>query len=70
MVIRGLLKEIKQREKRLEAIDFRFVPRFVNNVAHVLEIEGRYMDSPSYWIEEASTRVEEEVDWDRIGVLG
>ncbi|KAK5772197.1 hypothetical protein PVK06_048474 [Gossypium arboreum] len=37
----------------------------MNRVAHTLADEGRALSSLRYWIEEASTRVEEEVDRDR-----
>ncbi|KAH1106342.1 hypothetical protein J1N35_010110 [Gossypium stocksii] len=59
------IKHIKEISRRFEEITFRFASKSVNRTAHAMVEEGWELSSSTYWIEEASVRVEEKAERDR-----
>ncbi|KAK5810521.1 hypothetical protein PVK06_025833 [Gossypium arboreum] len=48
-----LEQEVRIRANNFQSIEFRFVPHQGNPMAHTLAKEGRRVDEPSVWVEEA-----------------
>ncbi|XP_040948464.1 uncharacterized protein [Gossypium hirsutum] len=53
-----IISAIKGRNTRFRTLEFRFVPREVNEATHVMAVEGRKHDQAMNWIEEVPREVE------------
>ncbi|MBA0673600.1 hypothetical protein Goklo_007290 [Gossypium klotzschianum] len=63
--IRSLIQEINGRTPKLRSLQFKYVPRKANKMAHGLALEGRKYEGPRYWMEKVPRTVERLVNSDR-----
>ncbi|MBA0693033.1 hypothetical protein Goari_010547, partial [Gossypium aridum] len=68
LILRPISQSIQLLEGHLMEITYHFVPREANKAAHNLEMEGRWHQTPCFWVDDASDSVERW--WMKTGLLG
>lgn len=68
--IRSIIHAIKKKSYRFSSIQFQYVPREANTVAHEMVMEGKKFDGPQYWMEKVQCAVQDLVNRERISTNG
>ncbi|KAK5841122.1 hypothetical protein PVK06_010030 [Gossypium arboreum] len=68
--IKSIIHVIKEKSYRFSSIQFQYVQKEANTVAHEIAIEGKKFDGPQYWIEEVPCAVQDLVNRERISTNG